>query len=250
MSPTEGQPARYIVGGCNVGGLGGRYGVTVVELAKVGGVCQIGRVRARTLRGIGLRIRGKRFLDIVKPSNYNGSALLGVVNLLSTPADKALRLGKGIVAPTVNSHQLTRFHGQALKFIFRSFRLVNSLGIVSGIRLPLLCHKAKSSRHLHLTRRILRQIKLDRHVQRFPNRLSNKRYRHITVTHTVVNGPRVLLTSRPANGLSSQVKTRIVSVLRQLGQRSKQAVIVIARGRRRTHRASHAVHFFSKQRIR
>lgn len=220
----------------------------VVALAGLRGVCQAGRVRAITLRGIGLAIGGKRFLDVVKPSNYNGSALLGVVKLLSTPASNAIRVTK-VGAVGVGSGRLTRFHGRGLNFIFRSFRLVGSLGMLSGIRLPLLCHGIDTGRHHRTTITILRGINLSRHVHRFPARLSNNRYRHITVTHTVINGPSVVLTSRPANGLSSGVKTRIVRLLRGLGGRSKHAVIVIARGRRRTHRASHAIHFFSKQRI-
>lgn len=221
----------------------------IVGLINVGGVCHAGRVRAMTLRSMGLAIGGKRFLDVVKPSNYNGSALLGVVKLLSAPANKDVRMTKAEVRD-VGSGRLTTFHGGGLKFIFRSFRLVGSLGILSGIRLPLLCHHVDDDRHGQLTRSILTGIKLDRQVHRFPSRLSNNRYRHITITHTVVNGPRVVLTSRPANGLSSEVKTRIVRLLRQLGGRSKQAVIVIARGRRRTGRASQAIHFFSKRRIR
>lgn len=228
---------------------GWRGGVTVVGLANVGGVCHAGRVRALTLRGMGLSITGKRFIDVVNPSNYNGSALLGVVKLLSTPDDKGVRVGNASMRD-VGSGRLTTFHGGALNFMFRSFRLVGSLGIVSGIRLPLLCEGVTTGRHAHLTGRILSHINLDRHVQRVPARLSKKRYRHMTVTHTVINGPRVVLTSRPANGLSSGVNTRIVRLLRGLGGRSKQAVIVMARGRRRTGRASEAVHFFSKHRIR
>lgn len=221
----------------------------VVALASLSGVCHAGRVRAMTLRGIGLAITHNRFLDVVKPSKYKGSALLGVVKLLSAPSANAVRVGNAR-ARKVGSGRLTTFHGGALKFIFRSFRLVGSLGMLSGIRLPLLCHHIGNDRHGHLTGRILRGIKLDRHVGRFPARLSNNRYRQMTMTHTVVNGPRVVLTSRPANGLSSGVKTRIVRLLRHLGGRSKHAVIVIARGRRRTGRASHAIHFFSNERIR
>lgn len=230
-------------------GGGGWVLAVVVGLANVGGVCHAGRVRAITLRGMGLRIGGKRFLDVVKPSNYKGSALLGVVNLLSTPADNAVRVTNAGIS-NVGSGRLTTFHGRGLNFIFRSFRLVGSLGILSGIRLPLLCEGISTGRHHRLTRRMLGGINLDRHVHRVPARLSNNRYRHMTVTHTVVNGPRVVLTSRPANGLSSGVNTRIVRLLRRLGGRSKHAVIVIARGRRRTGRASHAIHFFSKHRIR
>lgn len=62
----------------------------------------------------------------------------------------------------------------------------------------------------------------------------------MTVTHTLVARPRVVLTSRPANTLSDGASMRIVRVLGSL-RGAKVAVIMIARRDKITGRASGVV---------
>lgn len=44
---------------------------------------------------MGLSVGRGRFVYIMKPSKYNGSALLGVVTKLSAPADKTMCVSNG-----------------------------------------------------------------------------------------------------------------------------------------------------------
>lgn len=64
-----------------------------------------------------------------------------------------------------------------------------------------------------------------------PGRLSNNRRRHVIVTHTVLGSPRVVLTSRPAKGLSMRAKGTVMRLLRGV-YRAKSLMIVAARGLR------------------
>lgn len=68
----------------------------------------------------------------------------------------------------------------------------------------------------------------------------------MTVTHTLVSGPRVVLTSRPAKTLSDGASIRIVGVLGRLRGGRKLAVIIIARRDKMTGRASGVVRVGSK----
>lgn len=68
----------------------------------------------------------------------------------------------------------------------------------------------------------------------------------MTVTHTLVSGPRVVLTSRPAKTLSDGASIRIVRVLGRLRRGRKLAVMIIARRDKITGRASGVVRVGSK----
>lgn len=68
----------------------------------------------------------------------------------------------------------------------------------------------------------------------------------MTVTHTLVAGPRVVLTSRPAKTLSSGADIRIVSLLGRLRRGRKVAVMIMARRDNMTGRASGIVRVGSK----
>lgn len=204
-------------------------------------------MRALTLGSMGVRIGRKRFITVVKPSNYKGSALLGVLNLLSGPASKRCCLGKARMSGCARTRH-AGLHGKIVNFMFRDFGLVSRLGMCRGVRLPLLCVNVPTARHGHQIRATVRHVTVVRHDGRFPRRLSNKRRRHITVTHTIMSGPGLVLTSRPANGLSSGGKGRMVRLLGRLGGRNA-AVIVIARSRRSTKFTKHVVGLFSKRMI-
>lgn len=220
-------------------------GAVVVGVRGLAGAFHAARMRALTLGGMDLRMESGRFMTVVKPSNYKGSALLGVVKLLSGPASKDCFLSKGRMNDLGRGSH-AGIHGKGVNFIFRDFGLVSRLGIFRGVRLPLACLGVPTSRQGYQIGRVVRQVGVDRHTGRCPRRLSNNRRRHITVTHTIISKPGVVLTSRPANGLSSGGKRRIVRLLARLGGR-KAAVIVIARDRHSTNFTDHMVGLFSKR---
>lgn len=60
--------------------------LAVVQARGLAEVFHARRIRAVTLGNMGVRMRSNRFVTVVNPSKYNGSALLGVLNLLSDPA--------------------------------------------------------------------------------------------------------------------------------------------------------------------
>lgn len=221
--------------------------VVVVRVRGLDGMFHASRMRAVTLGRMGVRIGRKRFMTVVKPSNYKGSALLGVLNLLSGPARNDCGLLNGRMTGLGRGRH-AHLHGNMVNFMFRDFGLVSRLGIFRGIRLPLACLKVGTDRHGRHILRVLGQVGLDRHTGRFPRRLSNNRRRHITVTHTIIAGPGLVLTSRPANGLSSGGNTRMVGLLARLGGR-KADVIVMARSRRSTKFTRHIVRLFSNDMI-
>lgn len=68
-----------------------------------------------------------------------------------------------------------------------------------------------------------------RGVSGVPRRLSNKRRRHITVTHTLLGGPGVVVTSRPAKGLSPRATDGVIKLLGSVAGRNA-TMIVAARG--------------------
>lgn len=57
---------------------------------KLAGVFHARDMRAVTLGRVDVSVSRNRFMTVVKPSKYNGSALLGVLKLLSGPASNRL----------------------------------------------------------------------------------------------------------------------------------------------------------------
>lgn len=165
----------------------------------------------------------------MNPDKTNGSAFVGVVCHRMGPASKAIRMnGCGLAA--VGRGRIPLLH-HFINIIFRSFGLLPGLAMCRGVTCTVRMIRGDPGIVRGHMLRILSLIKLGRGIQVFPGRLSNKRRRQVTVTHTVTGVPNILVTSRPANGLSPSASVRVVQVLRRVGGR-KAAVLVTARGDR------------------
>lgn len=207
-----------------------RENICAVGLLRIGGVdgaCNGKRATIGTLGSIDFSIPGNRCITVIKRSNSNGDALLGVVNTLSAPASNGILVSNGSVF-TVGSQGLAIFHQEGVNFVFRTFGLVPRLAIRRGVVFPLLLScRGPSGECL---RRLLAILGLGSHHGRLPDRLSNNRRREITVNHTLVAHPSLVLTSRPAKGLSSRGDDRIVTLLGRASGGCRRAVVVVARG--------------------
>lgn len=200
----------------------------------------------RMLGNVSLVVRGKRIMDVINPDNTKGAALLRVVKALSGTSANAVLLGNARI-DYLGRGRLSTFHGQRVNFIFRFRRLLPRFATLRGIVVPTLVTNASSSRTVQGTGRALTFLNLSRHTSRGPTRLSKKRGRQITMTHTLVGGPTIVLTSRPSNDLSAHGGRRLRRLFFSLHSGLNRAFIVIARSRGLTHLASHAVRVMSNE---
>lgn len=153
-----------------------------------------------TLGKISIGVRHKRFMFVINSDKSNGSALVGLVVGRLGPARNAVVIGNRGLGH-VGREGVTGCE-EKLKIMFRSFHLLGSHDVCRGVTFTL--HIARAPAHMvgGGMPTTLSLIKLTRGCGSFPGRLSNKRRRHMTVTETVMGRPTVLLTSRPAKGLS------------------------------------------------
>lgn len=201
--------------------------VRLLRIGRLYGACNDKRATIRTLGSIDFSIPGNRCITIINRSNSNGDALLGLVNKLSAPASNGILVSNGSIF-TVGSQRLAVFHHHGVNFVFRTFGLVPRLAIRRGVLFPILLSCRGPSETC--LRRLLAILGLGSHQGRLPDRLSNKRRRQMTVNHTLVAHPSLVLTSRPANGLSARGADRIVTLLGRASQGCRRAVLVVARG--------------------
>lgn len=204
----------------------------------MGGCCNARPGVAHTLGNMGFAIRRKRFITMIKASNDNGSALLRVVKKLSAPASNDIVMQKRRLTGG-GSSRLAVFHHHGVKFVFRGCGLIPVLGMCRGVILPIRLSNSAMSRGF--VSRIICVLTLRSGLRGVPGGLSNNRRRHMTVTQTLVAGPTVVLTSRPAKGLSDGADTSILKLLGHADKRFGRAVMVVARGGRVTRLTSHVM---------
>lgn len=182
---------------------------------------------AGILGKLSLGVRSNRLITLLKPSNYNGDALLHVVTNFRTTSRNSILLSSISIDNIPAGHH-------SVKLIFRTCSLFPRLGTIRGIVCKLDVQRITGARTGDHTIRLLSDIKLTSCTSHCPTRLSNNRRRHITLTHTLTAGPQILLLSRPLSTLSTGIHIRLQSRVHTLRLRARAAAVVIARSRRRT----------------
>lgn len=200
----------------------------VLGVRGLAGICKALPGRAETLGKVAFRIVPKRFLNVVKDDNSNGSALLGYVTAIVRPANKDVRIRNSALR-SVGKGTLTRCHKGGINCLFRGFRLLSGLANERGVLLPASLRKMSRTRDERQLGRLTICLRVASILSGFPSGVSNNRHRHITTTETLVLRPRVVLTSRPANTLSSGGTGDLVRGLSNLGHSRRTAVLVMAR---------------------
>lgn len=213
-----------------------------IRIRRLGCFFNQNSLQGRTLCSVGLSLRQKRVIVVAKPSNSNGAALLALVKTLHSTRRNDLGILKRRLI-NLNGHRLIRIH-HGVNFVFRSRGLFTSLATSRGIRVTIRLANRLQSGHRQTTR-VLTQMKLTSQISCGPTSLSKKRGRQITVTHTLIGRPRLVLTSRPATTLSGGSNHSIIAVVRRVTQRRGYAVLVIARSGQVLSITSHVVGLMS-----
>lgn len=197
--------------------------VDCIDIRRLRGDC----TNAPIFDSVGYRVRGNRFIALLNPSNYNGSALLHYVTKLASISNNGVLLSNISVIPLDP-------RGHKVNVIFRDCTLFPGVAIRRGITFNLHVRGiGTSSDRQHITS-ILGLIRLGRFTTHCPRRLSNNRYRQITLTHSLIAQPHLLLLSRPLSTLSTQVHGRLHRRVHRVRHRLNLAAVFIARSRRRT----------------
>lgn len=203
----------------------------VLRVSKLGFCCN----RDRVLQSIDVAIPGKRVIYLVNHGNINGAALLGgVVNILQPHANRVqFRKRKiGDLSPSHHTHV-------KVNCIPRNHRIVPQLAIQRGLLVnrrtlndhngPIGSMPTRVCRLFPILRAVLSHVK---------NSLDNKRRRRLTVTHTVVNHPGLLILSRPARNVRPSVVLSVRTTIGGVVRAAKVSILLMRRRLRFIHRTS------------
>lgn len=219
-----------------------------VGVRRDGSVVRIGNIsgffnRGATLSRIALGMGGNRFIAVLKPSKYNGAALLHLVTNFRATSRNRVGVSKGRVARAPP-------RGHPMGAMFRGCTLFPRLGMCSGVTFKLGLGGVPGRAVRGGMGTTLGVIKVASCRCHSMSSLSNKRRRHITVTHTVIGRPRILLLSRPLTTLSLGVHGSVRVRLGRVRGSLKVAFICIARSRRRTLALDSAVMIVDRKHVR
>lgn len=182
-----------------------KIGDRVIRIGGLAGFCN----DVGTISSVDFAIRANRILKFLKPGNTNGSAAVGVVANCLSSADNAIavskyrvlsspvRTGSGVnCLPRVPPLCVSVAIGGCLRFVFS----LGGIGLPGGRRVSRIVHLAGVARR----------------TSEVVGRLSGNCHRHMNLTRTLLNGPPMVVLSRPAMNLSPGRVVRVEGLVHGL----------------------------------
>ena len=197
-------------------------------------------VSVHAVRGIDLTIKRGEFTAIVGPSGSGKTTLLNLISGLDSPSGGEVWLA-GSKLSMMTGTELSDFRRDKIGFIFQAYNLIPVLSVEENVEyIMLLQGIPKGERHREVVR-ILAQLGLEGYADRFPPKLSGGQQQRVAVARAMVSGPELILADEPTANLDSKTGAELLSMMRDLNEKSGMTFIFSTHDKQIMDRASRLV---------
>src|SRR5204863_7252150 len=198
----------------------------MMEVIDVTKVYQQGQRCVQALRGVSLRVEAGEFVSIMGPSGSGKSTLMHLFGALDTPTTGAA-LFQGEDLQKMSDRERSLLRRNRIGFVFQFFNLLATLTGVENVALPLLLagRPRREARALALT--ALERVGLAHRGDHFPDEMSGGEMQRVAVARALVTEPEAVLCDEPTGNLDSHTSQEILSLLRELPEQGKRAVVMV-----------------------
>ena len=183
-----------------------------------------GDTAVEALKGVNLSVDKGEFIAIVGTSGSGKSTLLHMLGGLDRPTSGTVSIdGKDIF--TLKDEELTIFRRRKIGFVFQSFNLVPVLSVYENIVLPIELDGNTPDKEFVDT--IIDTLGLSDKRDSYPNQLSGGQQQRVAIARALSSAPQVILADEPTGNLDSKTSQDVMGLLKVMGERFAQTIIVI-----------------------
>jgi lipoprotein-releasing system ATP-binding protein len=203
----------------------------------------IGEVVETTLvRDINLTINAGEFVAVTGPSGSGKSSLLYILGLLDVPTSGEVWIN-GEPAGELDETARAHMRLEQLGFVFQFHFLLPEFTALANVMLPMralarLGDGEMSARALGL----LDSLGLAEHARKLPGQLSGGERQRVAIARALANEPAVVLADEPTGNLDTHSSEQVLSIFRDLVDRTGRAVAMVTHDMNLAARADRQIH--------
>lgn len=184
-----------------------------------------GKVMA--VNDVSFQVPEGQFASIIGKSGSGKSTLLSLLGALDKPTEGSIEVaGKDIAK--MRDHNLIRYRGQEIGFVFQSYNLVPNLTALENVMLPLEFARKPASYRKKRATELLKQVGLDAEKQkRKPAHLSGGEQQRVAIARALANQPHLILADEPTGNLDSVTGKMIFDLLHSLARSENTTIIAV-----------------------
>ena len=208
--------------------------MSLIELAEVTKVYDMGDVQVRALNGVDLAIEQGEYVAVMGSSGSGKSTLMNLVGCLDTPTAGTYILN-GVGVQDLDDSALAAIRNQEIGFVFQTFNLLARTDALHNVELPLVYAGVGRRERRQRALEALGRVGLGDRVGHQPNELSGGQRQRVAIARALVNRPSILLADEPTGNLDSQTSEEIMALFDELHAGGNTVILV-------THEAEIARH--------
>jgi putative ABC transport system ATP-binding protein len=189
--------------------------------------------RTRALDGVDLEVAEGQFAAIVGASGCGKSSLLNLIGALDAPT-AGERYFRG--QPYSTMMDLADFRRRHVGFVFQSFHLIPTLGVLDNVLVPTLGTPGSASLHRARALELLERLGLADRLQHFPATLSGGERQRAAIARALINRPALLLADEPTGSLDSANAAQVLKLISDIRRERGLTVVMV------THDAGVSAH--------
>ena len=191
-----------------------------------------GETTLEVLRGVDFDLAAGEFVSIVGQSGSGKSTLLHLMGLLDAADSGSIELD-GTRIDGLSSARRDRLRNTCVGMVFQSYHLLPELDALENVLAPLMVrhgvlewlrvrHQARDT-----ARALLDRFGLGSRLRHKPRQLSGGEMQRTAIARALIHGPAVLLADEPTGNLDSANGANILSLLSELTDETKTALVLV-----------------------
>jgi ABC-type polar amino acid transport system ATPase subunit len=185
----------------------------------------------QVLHNVNLSIATGEVVVIIGASGSGKSTLIRCINGLEQFGAGAIVVDGIALSPTTERRRRISGKLQDIRrevgMVFQHFNLFPHKTVLENVTLaPMKVRKWDQNRAEKTARRLLDQVGLIDHIQKYPSQLSGGQQQRVAIARSLAMEPRVMLFDEPTSALDPEMVGEVLEVMRSLARQGMTMVIV------------------------
>lgn len=197
----------------------------MIEIKNINKHYTLGNEQFHVLKNISLNIKEADYISIIGPSGSGKSTLVKILGLLDRDYDGEYIFDNENVDQFYDN-KLSEIRNKKIGFIFQNFNLIKRLTVKENIQMPMLYSGYKENEAKDIIRKLLKEVKLEEKIDRYPSELSGGQQQRIAIARALINEPKIIIADEPTGALDSNTTKEILSIFRALNEKGVTIIII------------------------
>lgn len=198
--------------------------MTLIEMKNVTKRYLLGETSVDALRGIDLQVNKGDFMAVWGPSGSGKTSLLNLIGMIDIPSSGEVHIsGKKI--NDLPDDTLSELRNQKIGFIFQNFNLIPVLSAIENVMLPLHIRGGDVRMAHEKAIKCLCEVGLGDLLMSRPDQISGGQRQRVAIARALITDPDIILADEPTANLDSNTSSRIISLMRELNEKSQVTFI-------------------------